>query len=75
MSKRKVNKMKNSDWIYEEMTKMNMNMARQAAALYAIAMELNKIRYCMYGEAGIQDDVIEDTFQMYGMEIEDIEPR
>lgn len=63
------------DEIYAEMTMMNKNMARQAAALYAIAQELNKIRYCMYGDAGMQDDVIEDTFQMYGMEIEDIDPR
>lgn len=61
--------------IYAELTMINMNMARQAAALYAIAKELNKIRYCMYGETGMQDDVIEYTFQEYGMEIEDIDPR
>ena len=64
-----------SEEVYAELTKMNMNMERQTAALYAIADELNRIRHCLSGEVGVYDDVIEDTFQIYGMELEDIEPR
>ena len=67
--------MDNDDFIYAVMNKMNMNMVRQTAALYAIADELNRIRHCLSQEVGVYDDVIEDTFQIYGIEIEDIEPR
>lgn len=64
-----------SEEVYAEMTMMKMNMVRQTAALYAIAEELNRIRHCLSGEVGVYDDVIEDTFQIYGIEIEEIEPR
>lgn len=61
--------------IFSVLTEMNMNMVRQTAALYAIAEELNRIRHCLSDEVGVYDDVIEETFQVYGVEIEDIEPR
>lgn len=64
-----------SEEVFAEMTMMKMNMVRQTAALYAIADELNRIRHCLSDEVGVYDDVIEDTFQIYGMEFEDIEPR